>query len=133
MEHSLSLPLGLISPPPPSLFINFREMMKYKTTTISISVTSENIIPWKIDLEIRYNIVKFWSVTPVIAALILLAMLFNLSISSSKMFILIWKKCHHFLLSGSQIVTFTVEDIWTGPGFRLTSPESSKKNWQKFL
>ena len=33
-----------------------------------------------------------------------------------------------FLLSGSQILTFTAGDIWTGSGFRLTSPESSKSN-----
>ena len=30
------------------------------------------------------------------------------------------------LLSGSQILVFTFGVIWTGPGFRLTSPESSK-------
>ena len=38
------------------------------------------------------------------------------------------KKMKTFLLSGSQILLFTFEVIWTGPGFRFTSPESGKRN-----
>ena len=37
-------------------------------------------------------------------------------------------KMQTFLLSGSQILVFTAGDIRTSSRFRLTSPESSKKN-----
>ena len=32
-------------------------------------------------------------------------------------------------VSGSKILMFTAGDIWNGPGFRLISPESSKRKW----
>ena len=32
------------------------------------------------------------------------------------------------LLSGFQILTSTAGDIWTGPGFRLTSSENRKRS-----
>ena len=74
---------------------------------------------------------SFYSVIPIIVARVLLAMHFNSSIFRSKLFILIWRKCKPFLLSGSQILVFTAGDIRTSSRFRLTSLESSKKNWWK--
>ena len=82
--------------------------MTSNTTTISISVTSENIIPWKVNFEIRYSMVKFWFCYPNNS---------GPSLSGSKLFILIWRKCEKPLTAGN---------IWTGPVFRLTSPDVAK-------
>ena len=113
------------------------------TTAVSISITSKNIISWKVYFWIGYNMVKFWFCYPNYSS-------FSL-IDNASYFIFFWKstvnvymqKCKPFLLSGSHTVEFIsrylwtvprfrVEfisgDFWIGPGFRLTSPDNNKRN-----
>ena len=99
------------------------------TTAVSISITSENIISWKVYFWIGYCMVKFWFCypnysSPIIAALVLLAKHFISSFFGSKLLILICRKCKPFLLSGCNIVELIFGDFWIGPGFSLTYPHN---------
>ena len=71
---------------------------------------------------------SFDSVIPKIAGFIQFVMPLSSSILVNKLFTFKWQKCKALVLRGSHVLS-PMNYIWQGPGFKLTSTESSNNKW----
>ena len=81
------------------------------TTAVFLSITSDNVISWKVTSESGTVWSSFDFVIPIIVALVLSAINLISSFFKSKLLMFMCRKCKPFLLSGSHIVELISEDF----------------------